>query len=103
MVFCRKSTLLCRQLVRRSMVFSTVQISMPGTSCAYVTPDDSSQGSKAADVTRAIRPIIEILIKTAPVAVKLLRDIDHTTLRPHSRVEVLLGASGPGQIRIRRK
>ena len=33
-VFCRKSTLLCRQEVRRSIVFSTVQISMPGTSCA---------------------------------------------------------------------
>src|SRR4051812_49256118 len=39
MVFCRKITLLCRQLVRRSMVFSTVQISMPGTSCAHAAAD----------------------------------------------------------------
>jgi len=34
----RKLTLLWRQLVRRSMLFSAVQISMPGTSCATACP-----------------------------------------------------------------
>jgi hypothetical protein len=33
--FWRKSTLLCRQLVLRTMLFSIVQTSIPGTSCAY--------------------------------------------------------------------
>src|SRR5262244_38652 len=34
MLFWRKSTLLCKQDVRRSIAFSTVQISIPGISCA---------------------------------------------------------------------
>jgi hypothetical protein len=33
--FWRKSTLLCRQLVLRTMLFSIVQPSTPGTSCAH--------------------------------------------------------------------
>src|SRR5262249_58806919 len=36
--FCRNSTLLCRQMVRRLRSRSTVQISMPGTSCASADP-----------------------------------------------------------------
>src|SRR5882757_5809002 len=102
MVFCRKSTLLCKQLVRRSMVFSTVQISMPGTSCACVAAGISRQGSRNNDTTRAIRPIIKFLIEIISVAVKLLRDIDDTTLKPHSRVEVLPRASWLKQIQGRR-
>src|SRR3954466_9505086 len=43
MVLIRKSTLLCRQLVRRSMVFSTVQISMPGTSWAAAVAESRAQ------------------------------------------------------------
>jgi len=62
-VFIRKSTLLCRQLVRRSMVFSAVQISMPGTSWARLSPDISRQGVKTKDAVSAIRPIINILIQ----------------------------------------
>jgi hypothetical protein len=79
------------------MVFSTVQISMPGTSCACVTADVSKQGSKASDATQAIRLIIRILVEMRLVAVKLLRDIDDTILKPHSRVEVSPGASRPKQ------
>jgi hypothetical protein len=41
------------------MVFSTVQISMPGTSCARAVADVSTHGAIATDATRAIRPIIK--------------------------------------------
>jgi hypothetical protein len=71
------------------MVFSTVQISMPGTSCARATVFVSAQTQKSTDATRAIRPIIKILIEMPLIGVKLLRDIDDTILKPHSRVEVL--------------
>src|SRR5664280_2037364 len=95
-VFCRKSTLLCRQLVRRSMVFSTVQISMPGTSCAAARPPGNQQGATTIDATRAIRPIMEILIQANARTVNLLRANaetgEHTTPKPHSRVEVLRSA-----------
>src|SRR5665647_2725499 len=98
-VFCRKSTLLCRQLVRRSMVFSTVQISMPGTSCAGAVVDISMQTATATGAAKAMRPIIKIL------PVNLLRARSGagkiTTLKPHSRVEVLRRApqltQGTGQ------
>src|SRR5277367_6782360 len=95
MVFCRKSTLLCRQEVRRSMVFSTVQISMPGTSCAC-TRNAGKQTASAAEAARAIGPAMEIFIQiilsiilitancAAPAA-----DCEDTTLKPQSRVEVL--------------
>jgi hypothetical protein len=45
------------------MVFSTVQISMPGTSWARVSAEVSMQVSNATDAGRAIRPVIKILIK----------------------------------------
>jgi hypothetical protein len=38
------------------MVFSTVQISMPGTSCAFALADINPQGIK--DITNIVRPII---------------------------------------------
>jgi len=44
------------------MVFSAVQISMPGTSCAVARPPASQPGATTADTTRAIRPIVEILM-----------------------------------------
>jgi hypothetical protein len=53
--------LLCRQLVRRSMVFSTVQISMPGTSWARAPADHSMQCAETTEATRAIRLIMKIL------------------------------------------
>src|SRR4051812_38210702 len=65
MVFCRKSTLLCRQLVRRSMVFSTVQISMPGTSCARASGIASMHAIDIIGVKRTIRPAVKILIGCA--------------------------------------
>jgi hypothetical protein len=40
------------------MVFSTVQISMPGTSCAAALLDISAQGISDKDATKIIRPII---------------------------------------------
>src|SRR5450759_4858127 len=90
MVLCRKSTLLCRQEVRRSMVFSTVQISMPGTSCARPSTVTNRQGSNA-DAASAIRPIIKILIQ-AISAVNLSRancePPQDITPKPHSRAEV---------------
>jgi hypothetical protein len=44
------------------MVFSTVQISMPGTSCAPALADISTLGINDKDVATIIRPIIESLI-----------------------------------------
>jgi hypothetical protein len=41
------------------MVFSTVQISMPGTSCAWAVIAISQQGA-AIETARAIRPIIGV-------------------------------------------
>jgi hypothetical protein len=55
------------------MVFSTVQISMPGTSCAGASAGVSTQAVTITDPTRAIRPIIKILIQLALVTVNLLR------------------------------
>jgi hypothetical protein len=55
------------------MVFSTVQISMPGTSCAVARADISRQGAITIDATRAIRPIIESLMQGALATVNLLR------------------------------
>jgi hypothetical protein len=44
------------------MVFSTVQISIPGTSCERVSVDISMQQVKSPQATKAIRPVIEIPI-----------------------------------------
>src|ERR1700733_2019344 len=92
MVFCRKSTLLCRQLVRRSMVFSTVQISMPGTSCARASMDIVMHGASTAGVTRMNRPSVEILMPVAPHPGQFVASpifvVEHITRKPHSRVEV---------------
>jgi hypothetical protein len=38
---------------------------MPGTSCAGLLADVSMQGARAADATRAIRPIMKILMVIA--------------------------------------
>src|SRR5690349_23807772 len=62
MVFCRKSTLLCRQEVRRSMVFSTVQISMPGTSWACPAFANNMNVAQAAMAAIRIRPFMKLLI-----------------------------------------
>src|SRR5258708_3301902 len=95
MVFCRNSTLLCRQLVRRSMVFSTVQISMPGTSCAR-TENAGKQIARVVEAARAMRPVMEIFISTilsitviTANCAALAEDFEDTTLKPQSRVEVL--------------
>src|SRR5665213_1194887 len=104
MVFCRNSTLLCRQEVRRSMVFSAVQISMPGTSCARVgagvsTPDIASASTSVIAAT--IRPILKTFILVIFATVNLLRACDYrqasagraryhsrdTIVKPHSRAE----------------
>src|ERR1700682_6527790 len=90
-VFCRKSTLLCRQLVRRSMVFSTVQISMPGTSCAWAFAD--RQGVSSAETTKTVRPIIKSSFKKAFITANCSKppgDTRDTTLIPHSGAVVSL-------------
>src|SRR5258708_35158012 len=93
MVFCRNSTLLCRQLVRRSMVFSTVQISMPGTSCAWLPVDISMQGVKTTDATQAMRPNMKILnpksARHGQFVASEGQGRHDITLKPQSRVEVL--------------
>src|ERR1700687_2631077 len=74
------------------MVFSTVQISMPGTSWARTSADASTEGARATDTTRAIRPIMEILVQVSlitPNCTEPAQDVKDTTLKPHSRVEVL--------------
>ena len=53
-----KSTLLCRQLVRRSGLFDR-EISMPGTSWANAPPGTSMQPT-AMNVTKTIRPAMKI-------------------------------------------
>jgi hypothetical protein len=54
------------------MVFSTVQISMPGTSCAVAAPQRSRQGVKTSAAAKAIRPIIESSL-LGELSVNLLR------------------------------
>src|ERR1700753_1815492 len=100
-VFCRKSTLLCRQEVRRSMVFSTVQISMPGTSCAvavcsaYVFAAASSDTVRS-DLAITSRAVIKILDGALPAFNSLRANFggaDDNTGKPHSGVEVLRGGT----------
>src|SRR4029077_20074828 len=90
MVFCRKSTLLCRQEVRRSMVFSTVQISMPGTSCARTCPPDAITKSNVATHIESFRPGMQVPHKTSITAncADRARSREDTILAPHSRVEL---------------
>src|ERR1700692_2690977 len=112
MVFCRKSTLLCRQLVRRSMVFSTEQISMPGTSCARAAADIITHGAGTTDVTSTIRTSVEIFMSVAPhpgqFVASLMQGIEDIIRKPHSRVEVcdrvpwLKGETAAGAINLQR-
>jgi hypothetical protein len=44
------------------MVFSTVQISMPGTSCARAAADIITHGADATEVTSTIRTSVEIFM-----------------------------------------
>ena len=50
--------MLCRQLVRRFMSFSAVQISMPGTSCATAAAQDTiaSAATREAKLEHRRRP-----------------------------------------------
>jgi hypothetical protein len=81
------------------MVFSTVQISMPGTSCAPALPDISTPGNSDIDATQTIRPIIGVLIDCAkmPETAKPrfprrvngpARNAEENILQPYSRVEI---------------
>jgi hypothetical protein len=72
------------------MVFSTVQISMPGTSCALLSDEISTQDANSARTKRASLPIMEIPINIAitSICAEPLRGIKDTTLKPHSRGEV---------------
>jgi hypothetical protein len=45
------------------MVFSTVQISMPGTSWARAIDNIGAQNAKTIDIMKAIRPIIVVLLE----------------------------------------
>src|SRR5215510_2587337 len=90
MVFWRKSTLLCKQEVRRSMVFSTVQISMPGTSWARTCPGDNVTDNKIAKQIEAFRLNMQVPhpgLITAMCAVRA-QAAEDTILVPHSRVEL---------------
>src|ERR1700721_2667214 len=72
------------------MVFSTVQISMPGTSCARAVADIARQGASSRGVTRAIRPSLEIFMRVAPHPGQFVASpVEDIIRNPHSRVEVL--------------
>jgi hypothetical protein len=47
------------------MVFSTVQISMPGTSCAHARPAFSRQGTRTKHIAATVRMIIKTSLTVA--------------------------------------
>src|SRR5471030_1194057 len=80
------------------MVFSTVQISMPGTSCASALPNFKAQGSSNKDAAKTIRLIIKAPIDFVVTAKTAKRCFQHRVngparkqrdiLQPHSRAEI---------------
>jgi hypothetical protein len=77
--------LLCRQEVRRSMVFSAVQISMPGMSCAKA-PGAKKQGEIIIIAAHESRTIMSSP-RLCP-SYEIAGEPKDTTLKPHSHGEV---------------
>jgi hypothetical protein len=83
--------LLCKQDVRRSIAFSTVQISMPGTSCARSSAGIVVRSKNAGAATKILNLIKSSREDSDSHQIDRVHEGRDITLIPHSGVVICSG------------